>query len=154
VYETDTDDKVKFPGDHFSMKFAGKLAANKVVKISRGKNFKSIVATPSKVMKMLNQPYTVAITCMSKICPSELFIQNDTMIADSSDICDSELNKSYIYKVEIYYPVVDVLEFSTVTFNFTCSKLKSSININLPWEQWVELNGKNSKFRPTPLTKD
>ena len=82
---------------------------------------------------MKNQPYTVAITCLSLLCPQELVIQNDTMIADSSDICDSELNKSYIYKVEIYYTAVDVLQFSTVTFNFTCSKLKSPININLPW---------------------
>ncbi len=74
--------------------------------------------------------------------------------ADSSDICDSELNQSYIYKVAINYTLADMLEFSTVTLNFTCPKLVSPININLPWAQWVELNSKSSRFRPTPLTTE
>jgi hypothetical protein len=38
-YETNTDEKVNFKGDYFSMKFNGRLAANKVYKITRGKNF-------------------------------------------------------------------------------------------------------------------
>jgi len=76
------------------------------------------------------------------------------MIADSSDICGSELNQSYVYKVVINFTAADVLEFSTVTLNFPCPKQQSPININLPWEQWVLLNSKNNKFRPTPLTTE
>jgi len=56
--------------------------------------------------------------------------------------------------VAIKYTNLDMQEFSTIALNFTCPKLKSPININLPWPQWVEKNSKNGRLRPKAVTKD
>jgi len=89
------------------------------------------MVTPSKPLK--NDQYTFNISCLSKVCPGKLLIFNDTIVADSSDICGSELHGAYVYEAKLHFTVKDIYEYTTFTLNFTCPKQKSPININLPW---------------------